>query len=135
MWIDIAYAAGPQVMRGVGDLFNSTFLFLLLIVISTFLFLVTFQKPKMNRVGAYFLIPIGAQLGYIASYFLQRGAMRMYSSLGDYVSRASDILYRTSEELPESVSETAWIGIILGAVLMAILAFIISSSRSTPSSK
>ena len=47
MWMDIAYAAGPQGARGMGELFNSLFLFLPLIVI--FYFLIFRPQQKQRR--------------------------------------------------------------------------------------
>ena len=47
MWMDIAYAAGPQGVRGMGELFNSLFLFLPLIVI--FYFLIFRPQQKQRR--------------------------------------------------------------------------------------
>jgi len=46
VWSDIAYAAGPASMRGVGDLFNSLFLFLPLIAIFYFLIFRPQQKQR-----------------------------------------------------------------------------------------
>ena len=47
MWMDIAYAAGSQGARGMGELFNSVFLFLPLIVI--FYFLIFRPQQKQRR--------------------------------------------------------------------------------------
>jgi preprotein translocase subunit YajC len=47
VWMDIAYAAGPQGARGMGELFNSLFLFLPLIVI--FYFLIFRPQQKQRR--------------------------------------------------------------------------------------
>src|SRR6185503_1350560 len=44
--MDIAYAAGPQGARGMGDLFNSVFLFLPLIAIFYFLIFRPQQKQR-----------------------------------------------------------------------------------------
>ncbi len=46
MWNDIAYAAGPQASRGMGDLFNSLFLFLPLIAIFYFMIFRPQQKQR-----------------------------------------------------------------------------------------
>ncbi len=46
MWIDIAYAAGSQTARGMGDLFNSAFLFLPLIAIFYFMIFRPQQKQR-----------------------------------------------------------------------------------------
>ncbi len=46
MWNDIAYAAGPQAARGMGDLFNSLFLFLPLIAIFYFMIFRPQQKQR-----------------------------------------------------------------------------------------
>ena len=46
MWTDIAYAAGPQMFGGMGDLFNSLFLFLPLIAIFYFLIFRPQQKQR-----------------------------------------------------------------------------------------
>ena len=46
MWTDIAYAAGPSSVRGVGDLFNSLFLFLPLIAI---FYLLIFRPQQKQR--------------------------------------------------------------------------------------
>ena len=46
MWTDIAYAAGASSMRGMGDLFNSLFLFLPLIAIFYFLIFRPQQKQR-----------------------------------------------------------------------------------------
>ena len=46
MWIDIAYAAGQPAGRGMGDLFNSLFLFLPLIAIFYFLIFRPQQKQR-----------------------------------------------------------------------------------------
>jgi len=48
VWIDIAYAAGPSSMRGVGDIFNSLFLFLPLIAIFYFLIFRPQQKQRKD---------------------------------------------------------------------------------------
>ena len=48
MWSDIAYAAGPSSMRGMGDLFNSLFLFLPLIAIFYFLIFRPQQKQRKD---------------------------------------------------------------------------------------
>ena len=72
---------------------------------------------------------LGAPLGYIASYFFQPVVIRKLVSLAEYISHASRVLQPNSEAFTASVSHTAWIGIFLGVVLMAILAFIISSCR------
>ena len=47
MWMDIAYAAGPQGARGMGELFNSVFLFLPLIAI--FYFMIFRPQQKQRR--------------------------------------------------------------------------------------
>ena len=47
MWMYIAYAAAPQGARGMGELFNSLFLFLPLIVI--FYFLIFRPQQKQRR--------------------------------------------------------------------------------------
>jgi preprotein translocase subunit YajC len=47
VWMDIAYAAGSQGARGMGELFNSIFLFLPLIVI--FYFLIFRPQQKQRR--------------------------------------------------------------------------------------
>jgi preprotein translocase subunit YajC len=46
VWIDIAYAAGSQMGRGMGDLFNSLFLFLPLIAIFYFMIFRPQQKQR-----------------------------------------------------------------------------------------
>lgn len=46
MWTDIAYAAGPATARGMGDLFNSVFLFLPLIAIFYFMIFRPQQKQR-----------------------------------------------------------------------------------------
>ena len=46
MWTDIAYAAGSQGARGMGDLFNSVFLFLPLIAIFYFMIFRPQQKQR-----------------------------------------------------------------------------------------
>jgi preprotein translocase subunit YajC len=46
VWTDIAYAAGPQMSRGMGDLFNSLFLFLPLIAIFYFMIFRPQQKQR-----------------------------------------------------------------------------------------
>ena len=46
MWTDIAYAAGPSTTRGMGDLFNSAFLFLPLIAIFYFMIFRPQQKQR-----------------------------------------------------------------------------------------
>lgn len=46
MWTDIAYAAGPSAFGGMGDLFNSLFLFLPLIAIFYFLIFRPQQKQR-----------------------------------------------------------------------------------------
>jgi preprotein translocase subunit YajC len=46
VWTDIAYAAGPQMGRGMGDLFNSLFLFLPLIAIFYFMIFRPQQKQR-----------------------------------------------------------------------------------------
>ena len=46
MWNDIAYAAGPQAARGMGELFNSLFLFLPLIAIFYFMIFRPQQKQR-----------------------------------------------------------------------------------------
>jgi len=46
VWTDIAYAAGPSSVRGVGDLFNSLFLFLPLIAI---FYLLIFRPQQKQR--------------------------------------------------------------------------------------
>ena len=46
MWTDIAYAAGASSMRGMGDIFNSLFLFLPLIAIFYFLIFRPQQKQR-----------------------------------------------------------------------------------------
>ena len=47
MWTDIAYAAGLPTARGLGDLFNSVFLFLPLIAI--FYFMIFRPQQKQRR--------------------------------------------------------------------------------------
>jgi len=47
VWMDIAYAAGPQGARGMGELFNSVFLFLPLIAI--FYFMIFRPQQKQRR--------------------------------------------------------------------------------------
>lgn len=47
MWMDIAYAAGSQGTRGIGELFNSVFLFLPLIAI--FYFMIFRPQQKQRR--------------------------------------------------------------------------------------
>ena len=47
MWMDLAYAAGPQGAGGMGELFNSVFLFLPLIAI--FYFLIFRPQQKQRR--------------------------------------------------------------------------------------
>ena len=47
MWMDIAYAVGPQGARGMGELFNSVFLFLPLIAI--FYFMIFRPQQKQRR--------------------------------------------------------------------------------------
>ena len=83
----------------------------------------------MNRASSYFLMFIGAPLGYIASYFFQPVVIRRLVSLAEYISHASRFLQPNSVALPASVSQTAWMGIFLGVVLMAILIFIIRIGR------
>ncbi len=83
----------------------------------------------MNRVSSYFLILIGAPLGYIASYFFQPVVIRRLVSLAEYISHASRVLQPNSEVFTASISQTAWIGIFLGVVLMGILIFIIRIGR------
>ena len=46
MWTDIAYAAGAQTGRGMGDLFSSLFLFLPLIAIFYFMIFRPQQKQR-----------------------------------------------------------------------------------------
>jgi len=46
VWIDIAYAAGAQTGRGMGELFNSLFLFLPLIAIFYFMIFRPQQKQR-----------------------------------------------------------------------------------------
>ena len=46
MWTDIAYAAGPSMFGGMGDLFNSVFLFLPLIAIFYFMIFRPQQKQR-----------------------------------------------------------------------------------------
>lgn len=46
MWTDIAYAAGSQTFGGMGDLFNSVFLFLPLIAIFYFMIFRPQQKQR-----------------------------------------------------------------------------------------
>ena len=46
MWTDIAYAAGLPTVRGMGDLFNSVFLFLPLIAIFYFMIFRPQQKQR-----------------------------------------------------------------------------------------
>jgi preprotein translocase subunit YajC len=46
VWNDIAYAAGPQAARGMGELFNSLFLFLPLIAIFYFMIFRPQQKQR-----------------------------------------------------------------------------------------
>jgi preprotein translocase subunit YajC len=46
VWTDIAYAAGPLTGRGMGDLFNSLFLFLPLIAIFYFMIFRPQQKQR-----------------------------------------------------------------------------------------
>ena len=46
MWIDIAYAAESQATRGIGELFNSVFLFLPLIAIFYFMIIRPQQKQR-----------------------------------------------------------------------------------------
>lgn len=46
MWTDIAYTAGPSMFRGMGDLFNSVFLFLPLIAIFYFMIFRPQQKQR-----------------------------------------------------------------------------------------
>ena len=46
MWTDIAYAAGAPMARGMGDLFNSVFLFLPLIAIFYFMIFRPQQKQR-----------------------------------------------------------------------------------------
>ena len=48
MWADIAYAAGPVSVRGMGELFNSLFLFLPLIAIFYFLIFRPQQKQRKD---------------------------------------------------------------------------------------
>ena len=48
MWMDIAYAAGPQATRGIGELFNSVFLFLPLIAIFYFMIFRPQQKQRKD---------------------------------------------------------------------------------------
>ena len=48
MWTDIAYAAGPQAARGIGELFNSVFLFLFLIAIFYFMIFRPQQKQRKD---------------------------------------------------------------------------------------
>jgi len=48
VWIDIAYAAGPQATRGIGELFNSVFLFLPLIAIFYFMIFRPQQKQRKD---------------------------------------------------------------------------------------
>ena len=83
----------------------------------------------MNRANSYFLMFIGAPLGYIASYFFQPVVIRRLVSLAEYISHASRFLQTNSVALPASVSQTAWMGMFLGVVLMAILIFIIRIGR------
>jgi preprotein translocase subunit YajC len=47
VWTDIAYAAGAQATRGIGELFNSVFLFLPLIAI--FYFMIFRPQQKQRR--------------------------------------------------------------------------------------
>ena len=48
MWMDIAYAAGSQGARGMGELFNSVFLFLPLIAIFYFMIFRPQQKQRKD---------------------------------------------------------------------------------------
>lgn len=77
----------------------------------------------MTRAKSYLLLIIGAVLGYIGSYFGQPGLLREFTSLGDYLGNARDILIppRSASafgELTRSVSITAWVGLILGVAVM-----------------
>ena len=100
----------------------------------------------MTRSTSYFLIILGIPIGYILSYFAQPGFFRMFNSLGDYVVKAGSILPPPSDTpneglaamLPAAASTssvgfsiwvTAWIGIVLGALLMAVVATLLSRKK------
>jgi DNA-directed RNA polymerase subunit RPC12/RpoP len=89
----------------------------------------------MNRAQSYLLLLIGAVLGYVGSYFGQPISLRLFVSLGVYLGKARCFLIspKSDDELREavtqSVSLTAWIGIVIGVVLMGCLVLYINSTK------
>ena len=92
----------------------------------------------MTRATSYFLLIIGAVLGYIGSYFGQPGLLWAFVSLGDYLGNARDILIPPrsasafGEHLTRSVFLTAWIGLILGVGVMGGIIFYLDSNKKRP---
>jgi len=93
----------------------------------------------MKRATSYLLLIIGAVLGYIGSYFGQPGFPRAFASLGDYLGKARDILWPSGsnpavgEQFFRSVCLTAWIGTILGVILMCgVIMYIQSTANKSP---
>jgi len=81
---------------------------------------------------------LGAPLGYIASYFAQPGLLRAFHSLGDYVAAIIYVLSPPSLleggplaglalHVQNSIFQTAWIGVFLGALIMAIIFTVIGN--------
>jgi len=91
------------------------------------------EQKRKSRSKYHVLILFGAPLGYIGSYFAQSGFLRIGSSLGDYIASIGSILApsskyntdnpfgRMAENFQTSVAFTAWVGIVVGLILMGIL--------------
>lgn len=88
-----------------------------------------------GRVPRYLLLAAGAGFGYIGSYFGQSGLLRTFASLGDYLTNAREILVPPQSatslgvHLTRSVCLTAWVGVMLGVVLMGAVIFYVDSTK------
>lgn len=63
---------------------------------------------------------VGAFLGYMMSYFFQDALIRNKLNLAGYLEHFFDIM--TPQRNMQSVAVTAWIGIIVGAVVCGMIA-------------
>ncbi len=90
----------------------------------------------MNRNTIYGLLFLGVPLGYLASYFGQPGALRLFLSLGEYTANFRSSLapgensfFGDNEELTRSVFITGWIGIIVGVAIMGAVVMVKSKKK------
>ena len=88
------------------------------------------RRTDMNRIKAYGMILLGVPAGYIASYFMQASALRIFMSLGQYIMSAHKILLPNKfgqimrdGEAVQGAYVTAFVGIAIGVIAFGAIAY------------